>query len=662
MNRHKGDCMRKKNIFTLSTMVLILLIISIFGIINYKNISQPYAVKIVEIIKEDKERALTVDELNTYEMKINEELQIDKSSKNTKLGYYALGAISYLKQDYNQSIDHLLKALEYTEAQDNGIELMIYSALSSNYIHFNDLEEAEKYFEKAKALAVSKEMEEQLCEIYYGRAKAMLLSEYNVDEVLDLMNEALKFTKTEEHKVRNYLFMASIYRLKGDSTEALAYTSEALRISLQLRDNELINRTIINIGEDYYIQKQYEKTIDIYEKLIESNRLTNDENKLTVYGYLVDSYARSGAYKNFKKYEEKYLSIVQTLDGQAKDKELLWLYTTCAEGEIEFSNITLAKEYLAKAEALYKKNKNNSYAHVEIHMIRAKIKIDYYENKDYIKTIENYEKLIKKIDKIGIELDVKRDIINEILDISYVNKDYDTLIKYVEQESTALQKEESNVTTDNIFDEINEIRNQNRLTRSKIRAGVLIIILIIMIYEIRNIRKKNKEIKHLNRRLEEANKIDSLTKVYNKGYLYETLTRRASLNEEITFVMIDIDYFKLYNDGYGHIKGDEVLERVATVIKEVCKEHLVFRYGGEEFSIISGYKLEDLIKDVERIQSEIYKANIAHEYSEVSDRITLSIGLAASSVASEQDIYNIIKAADKNLYKSKHAGRNQYNY
>ena len=193
-------------------------------------------------------------------------------------------------------------------------------------------------------------------------------------------------------------------------------------------------------------------------------------------------------------------------------------------------------------------------------------------------------------------------------------------------------------------------------------ATILFIATIISISALISSKRKNKKINKLNAKLKELNTIDPLTKVYNRGYLNKKLEIACKNKEEISFIMLDIDSFKLYNDNYGHINGDKALIEVSRIIKSVFKDDMVFRYGGEEFSVLSYKTIEELIKYVEKLRLEIYNKNIEHKYSKVSDRITLSIGLASSKLSKDDALIELNKKADENLYKSKEQGRNRYTY
>lgn len=126
--------------------------------------------------------------------------------------------------------------------------------------------------------------------------------------------------------------------------------------------------------------------------------------------------------------------------------------------------------------------------------------------------------------------------------------------------------------------------------------------------------------------------------------------------------MLDIDYFKKYNDNYGHIQGDYVIKSVAEILNSsIERGDCVIRYGGEEFLII--LKNRNSL-DLENIYMKIFKRleekNIPHKFSLVSDHITLSVGGAKNIVKNSTDLSNLINDADSSLYQSKERGRNRF--
>ena len=160
--------------------------------------------------------------------------------------------------------------------------------------------------------------------------------------------------------------------------------------------------------------------------------------------------------------------------------------------------------------------------------------------------------------------------------------------------------------------------------------------------------------------------IDALTEVANRRrfdeYLHLEWRRAVRSKYPISLLMIDIDYFKSYNDTYGHQKGDECLRAVAGEIKHHLRRpsDMVARYGGEEFSVIlpetPSYSASSLAK---RIWSGVGNLNIEHTGSARVGHLTISIGAATTIPDENQSISQFIEISDKNLYKSKSEGRNR---
>jgi diguanylate cyclase (GGDEF)-like protein len=128
-------------------------------------------------------------------------------------------------------------------------------------------------------------------------------------------------------------------------------------------------------------------------------------------------------------------------------------------------------------------------------------------------------------------------------------------------------------------------------------------------------------------------------------------------------MMIDIDYFKYYNDTYGHSMGDECLKTVADVLsKSVLRlDDFVTRYGGEEFVVVMPNTEEaGACAIAEKLLESIRERNIPHKKNEVADCITVSIGVTTGIVEHAHTAEDFINRADEMMYKAKQGGRNRY--
>jgi two-component system, cell cycle response regulator len=169
-----------------------------------------------------------------------------------------------------------------------------------------------------------------------------------------------------------------------------------------------------------------------------------------------------------------------------------------------------------------------------------------------------------------------------------------------------------------------------------------------------------------NHKLELLVNLDGLTQIANRRRFDDYLTlewqRHQREKNSLSLILIDIDYFKLYNDSYGHQGGDDCLIRVAQAIAQTMKRptDLVARYGGEEFAIIlPNTDSEGALIIADAIREAIANLVIPHQNSDVSDLVTVSMGVASEIPTGEQSLETLISYADKALYTAKSQGRNQ---
>ena len=161
---------------------------------------------------------------------------------------------------------------------------------------------------------------------------------------------------------------------------------------------------------------------------------------------------------------------------------------------------------------------------------------------------------------------------------------------------------------------------------------------------------------------------DDLTGLANRRHfnavLEEEVRRARRGNYSLTLMMIDVDFFKRYNDLYGHLAGDQCLQAIAAVLSDACRRagQLPARYGGEEFAIIMpGSSPEEASLVAEKLRLAVMEKGLPHKASHTLQRVTISIGVVTATVSSFTTSEWFIKAADDALYLSKAQGRNLVN-
>ncbi len=219
------------------------------------------------------------------------------------------------------------------------------------------------------------------------------------------------------------------------------------------------------------------------------------------------------------------------------------------------------------------------------------------------------------------------------------------------------------------LDDIRFIRFDNSIVKGRISMECIEYegetVLLGIIHDVTIQKDLEAKLLEVNKKLMSLSLTDQLTGIANRRHHDEKIQTewiRALVEEaEISMLMIDIDYFKSYNDVYGHQGGDYCLEMVArTILSSVRETDFVARYGGEEFSVILPKTSEDealqlaytICKNIERLQIP----NHASKYKVV----TVSIGIATTVPDKAQDYKKIVKQADMALYKAKNSGRNKF--
>ncbi|MBF2056225.1 MAG: sensor domain-containing diguanylate cyclase [Cyanobacterium sp. T60_A2020_053] len=173
------------------------------------------------------------------------------------------------------------------------------------------------------------------------------------------------------------------------------------------------------------------------------------------------------------------------------------------------------------------------------------------------------------------------------------------------------------------------------------------------------------ERKKLELKLNKLATFDGLTKVYNRQSFDQNLskewTRGAREKQPLSLIICDVDYFKPYNDFYGHIQGDKCLKKVAKIMAEIVKRSSDFlaRYGGEEFAIIlPNTPLTGALTIAETLRLTVENLAIPHAQSEISPVITISLGVSSTIPDANLPFDTLVRGADLALYEAKNQGRN----
>jgi len=175
-----------------------------------------------------------------------------------------------------------------------------------------------------------------------------------------------------------------------------------------------------------------------------------------------------------------------------------------------------------------------------------------------------------------------------------------------------------------------------------------------------------RQLQAANERLQNLSFLDGLTGIANRRHFDQVLLLESRRNTRaktpLSLIILDIDYFKAFNDTYGHLRGDDCLKTVAATLRNTLRRAGDFpaRYGGEEFGVILP-NTDDLgaAMIAEELRASVERADIAHVNSLCADYVTVSVGVVTRFLEQAETPDDLILAADRALYRSKHEGRNR---
>lgn len=465
----------------------------------------------------------------------------------------------------------------------------------------------------------------------------LALLNYNLGYRTMVLPYALKsssiFAQTEDYDMlaRSYNILGIAYLAQENYQMALA----SYRMVYQTIANhkvKTITKDIINnnIAECYYQMGDYKKSSKMFEKCFSGAIKDQDYLGIGIYGInLSECY---GEVKQFDKAIDVLNKIEEIVDKIDRGTIASGFYARYAVIAYAMNNIELGNKY---ADKTYEEVKETDDTY-ELHRDFEKIAHEQIKNHDYDRADKFAQILLDYSKSTGHTIDkiiayrVQADYYKTIEDVNNAYKYYIVLNKlYIKQQH-----------------ETNEMQLAIQKSIDKTNKEVIELVKAV----------KDKEL---------ASKLEPFTKLLNrKGLLEATnefLNSAKSTGKKIGSIFIDIDFFKEYNDTYGHPKGDVIIKSIAqTCLKYETNRIKFARYGGDEFlGVILGAKDIEIETIAKSIAKDIKDLNLIHDASPFN-RITLSIGIVNFKIVETENttILDIINYSDKALYYSKKMGRN----
>ena len=484
------------------------------------------------------------------------------------------------------------------------------------------------------------------------------------NKIILLLDSYLKEAKgmTLESKLNVKGFIAMLKMANEEYGESIYMYYDILSGTQKIKDPEIRARIQIKsyeyLGNMYFIMEDYESAVKYYNKAVYIPLKNLTDNALSKYGSYIN---RSESYIQLKNYEKAKECSLET------EKIIPYLPTNIAVGVkvFRYKNLLLLesrKNNFEKAEEYYnlcleylKDDKGSAFLNSSMYVETAHCEMLYLQGK-YDEAIEKLNFLLKKDseEEWGFDTSLYLMLLKLYRETNQIEKYFEigkNLYNSEKKFNDNLKKDYIQFIKDSYV--LDQMKKQEQISKIKIISlGAFAFLAVISIF------MGAAQIKKLNRK----NFTDALTHICNRKYMDYLAEKPLKEPINAAVVMIDIDYFKNYNDFYGHPAGDIVIKKTADILrKSIRKNDILIRYGGEEFLLVLKNADKEIFIDVyKRIVRNLEKENIVHEKSSVSDKVTLSVGVCFAHFEKTLNLEKSIKSADEALYFSKRNGRNRY--
>lgn len=580
--------------------------------------------------------------------------------------YFIKGYLDYMSSDYKQAIQNFNLALEkMVDNTEPFVRIYTYILLNESLQMENQYELLDENCKIAIKYISEEKTYKNDVSLLWRAISVLINNEEQIQESISILSSYLNETKglTNESKIRIIGNIGQLYSLVYKYSEAVYNYLDAIHLidsnPSTPNGNYYKIKLLTNIGDINFSLNAYENAINYYNQAL---NITLDDKNLEALSKSLTLINQSQAYIELELYDlaihqiNELNSLLPYLQQDTKDDIEILMNNLLASVNIHQYNFEEAERQLTKAVELLKQDKVEYSLSKDVFISLTYAQL-YKGKKLYNQALQAYDYVLTESGNKGLGLEEQ--VYQQISEMYEEKQDWANYIKYNElyikqkNESTQIFKEDYMEYPTNLY--------ENHLLEEKAQRYQLnlLIMLFSFIASSLLILVKTRSVK----KLRHLSFTDSMTDLYNRKYLdyYMSKNKKKLLTRTLAVIIIDIDYFKKYNDNYGHIEGDRVIKEVANTLKEsVRKGDIAIRYGGEEMVLIlpdvSSHNAEAI---VQKIQTNLKNKNIEHKYSEIDTRLTISIGIYATTFLN-QDIYDLINKADIALYNAKKAGRNRY--
>jgi len=506
--------------------------------------------------------------------------------------------------------------------------------------------------------------------------RALSLSTDRPSESLDVAGkaEALALGADYPRGTAAAAHTTALYHLRsGDLQSAVKKGREALDIFTELQDRDGISSTLNTLGIAYRNIGSFDRGLDCLMRSLKIESAKNNlRNLVKLYGNIGNIFDSMGQYSDGLQYYTKCLSIAEQLADENATADAHSNLGTCYHhlGEYEKS---------AKYHRRALKIRESQGDEHGISICLNNLGMIYEHQGKHQRALKYYHKSLDIKVRLNMKLETAR-MCNTIGSLCTMLGKHEEASEYLERgrrlagevnSQTAIRENLACLASlasakgdwENAFRNHLAFHKLDKQLFNSTRIASMEAQLEIMTSELYS---ANRKLEDANAKLSTMSVTDGLTGISNRrrfeDYLGTEWNRCMRRSAPISLIMVDIDFFKLYNDTYGHITGDQCLKTVAEALASTARRStdLVARYGGEEFAIVlSDTDSRGAVQVARAASCAVRTLGIPHSASRISDRVTVSIGLATMVPGAQDPCSDLVSRADRALYFSKTHGRDR---
>ncbi|WP_195218005.1 tetratricopeptide repeat-containing diguanylate cyclase [Turicibacter sanguinis] len=596
------------------------------------------------------------NQVEEYKSQILAELSQMTRRSDLQKGFYALGFLEALDGNFEESTHYYLKALSIGEDSSSTICINLYKELAYNALALNDEESAKYYFELAEKNVSKFYMTKLKSSLYRRFSQGIVDFSSNPQSSIPLLEFVIDKNVNEYDYLEAHRLLTNVYLLSGYYEKSIMYLLDAYRVSVW-NDYKIIQEEVsIKLGQAYFLNGDYEQAISILESLFPRNK---KDDFISYIPQLVESYRVVQGYDKAIEFLNDYVSQLSVESSEWLDFWYTWIRASLAinEGKVAEANDLI--QHLDKAYT-----SNEELQETTLYLWKEKVELDYLvqtgiRNQEIA---DRYDQLYKEIVDSEIYVTAKVNLLEQVVKQSIEINNYELGYQYLNErlcnfKSTDTKNDSFNISEfyEMTLDQIKQNQIMMKLIVSIIGTvlvgGVGVLIYIIF--------KKQSRIKALSNEIKAKQDVDTLTNTLTKEALYDCLEVHMGQDDLLNFMVINIDDFKRYNEVYGYLTGDKVLQKLAQLIKTTFPEAYVARHAGHHFIVVSPNNRSACLLKLEYLLEKMYDENIENTSNLVDGRVTISAGLSTGKVLTKLQVDQHINDATHKLELSKKRGSNK---